>query len=148
MLTSIASCNYSDKLYHSFLTTPTGGWDWGDTLTFNIPEAEHTSPYYITIEAKANSKYPYQQLWLIVQNDFRHPGRLVNDTICINITDKNGYYTGQGINIYQFHTLLGRYLLHKGHTYQIRIVHSMRQGTVKGVTNIGLECSRRPPRID
>lgn len=66
-----------------------------------------------------------------------------NDTVRFKITNDRGKIAGRGMNIYQYKRKLKDIIIKKGKSYDIKIVHFLRQVHLDGIESAGVEIERK-----
>ena len=94
------------------------------------------------IGLRLTNDFPFEELVILVERDFRHPTVHLSDTIFYNLTDERGEFTQKGVNWFQFETQGLPIELKKGQTGEIRIRHLMNRESVPGITDVGIHIIR------
>lgn len=118
-------------------------WSKFDTLCFDIDSSMVVlgRPVHLDIELANNSDYPYQNIWLYVQDDL--PG---NDSINMThemqyeLCDEYGKWYGAGFGaLYQLSLSYKRDLVFKEkRNYRVKIVQGMRDEPLTGIEKVGV----------
>lgn len=144
MLTAImltAGCD-RNTLLHTYQPLADNCWDRKDTITFVLPELTQDDNGSMLIGLRLTNDFPYEQLVLSVEQDFRHPTVHQADTLFYKLTDERGEFTEEGVSWFQFESLGLPIELKKGQTGEIRIRHLMNRETLPGVTDVGIHIIR------
>ena len=124
----LAACN-GNTVYHQYKAVSLRGWEKSDTLCFSIALQDTNRPLHLFIETRHSEAYPYANLYLFINND----------TVEYQLTNKNGKWTGIGLNaIYQNRFAYKDISLKHPDTLQIRICHGMTDKALKGISDIGI----------
>ena len=91
---AVLSCNKKD-IYFSYKTVSASGWNKDSLLTYNVAIRDKTLPYNLYINVRHHGNYPYQNLWLFLENkDMK--GMIQKDTIECFLADEFGKWLGTG----------------------------------------------------
>lgn len=135
------SCEKREAYYH-FSELKSSRWSKLDTIYFNIDSLSviPNVPYDITIVLVNNSDYPYQNLWLYIQDDFRSRDFLSNEKE-YEVADKLGKWHGSGFgSTYQLPLPYKKNITFpERRNYQLKIVHGMRDEPLPGIEKVGLK---------
>ncbi len=135
------SCEKREAYYH-FNEIAGAGWSKFDTVYFDIDSMAVTPNvrYDITIELANNADYPYQNIWLYIQDNFEGKG-FTSTEKQYELADKLGKWHGSGFgSLYQLSLLYKREVVFpKKHNYQLKIVQGMRDEPLLGLEKVGLK---------
>lgn len=136
-----SSCNHNE-VYYRYNEIKGGKWGKNDTLIFNI-DSIGNSIYDINVDISNNINYPYQNIWLLIQNnltDSTFQGRVVE----LQIADKAGNWLGDGFgSLYQLSIpLRSKSKLDSVQGKQIKIVHNMKDDVLVGIERVGIRISK------
>ena len=134
---AVASCRKS-TLIHTYYPLPQKSWSIRDTLTFHMPPITQDGYYEILAGLRLERHFPYDQVWLVIQQDFNSPMHQRRDTLCIQVADSAGNMQGFGLNMQQYETPLASIYLHKGQEGKLRLYHIMRKEILPQVCNAGI----------
>jgi len=119
-------------------------WHKDSVISFDIPEMDTVASYNLFLNLRANNKYPFNNLFLIVSMD--HPGRLTKvDTLEYQMTDEEGNILGNGFtNIKESKLFYKENIRFKKGAYKVHIRHAVRETgkitgieALKGITEVG-----------
>ncbi|NDW19062.1 gliding motility lipoprotein GldH [Dysgonomonas sp. 216] len=120
-------------------------WSKRDTLTFVVDSSllQPNSIYNISIEIATNGNYPYQNIWLYVQDN-------ISDTIFesyskeYQLADEFGAWKGDGFgSVYQLSvTYKNNVRINTMRDYTLKIVHGMRDEPLFGVEKLGVKLEK------
>lgn len=131
------SCGHR-TVYTQFYSTPTKGWHQDSVLTYSAAIEDSTACYDVLLVVRHTAQYPYQNLWLFV-DEYKGHMLLHRDTIEAIMADDYGRWLGKGIKRYelplQYDTQ--RRFFHSGE-YTFRIQQGMRTERLQGITDVGL----------
>jgi gliding motility-associated lipoprotein GldH len=127
-----------DTVYSKFQPIRDHAWEKQSEYYFRFEIKDHTIPYHVRIQIRNNDIYPYQNLWLLC-NEEQPDGTSLKDTLECMLADDFGKWTGRGIMIRQSAFLLrtGYHFPDTG-IYQLNIRHGMRDDVLGGIEDIGL----------
>ncbi len=131
------SCSPSASDYSSFTDLPARGWNYGDTVCFQIA-ADSIRPRSISVAIRHNDDYEYRNLWLEVSYTDADSS-LRRDTVSMELADVYGHWLGQGLGTsYQIQKKVSDSVkLLPGAAVMVR--HVMRTDTLRGLRQIGVE---------
>lgn len=118
--------------YHSF---PLEGWEADSIVSFCFSVPDATKTYDAIISVRHTERYPYQNMWLFVQNEN------LSDTIEFYLADNRGRWLGNGFGDKREMPVLYLQKQHFGltDTICISIRQGMREQLLRGVSEIGLK---------
>lgn len=135
------SCEKREAYYH-FSELKEASWSRFDTIYFDIDSLSviPNVPYDITIELANNSDYPYQNIWLYIQDDFEGKDFSFEEKQ-YELADKLGKWHGSGFgSLYQLPLLYKKDVVFpQKRNYQLKVVHGMRDEPLVGIEKIGLK---------
>ena len=128
------SCQH-DIVYSHFSPIPTEKWHVDSVVHFDYPIADSTASYQMLVYVRHTEKYPYQNMWLFIDNNDRR------DTIEFYLADDRGQWLGNKHHGFIEMPVLFEQNYHFSDTglYHMSIQHAMRDTLLRGVTDIGLE---------
>ena len=131
---TLASCQ-RDIVYSHFSPIPTEKWHVDSVAQFDYPIADTTASYQMLVYVRHTEKYPYQNMWLFIDNNDRR------DTIEFYLADDRGQWLGNKHHGFIEMPVLFEENYHFADTgiYHMTIQHAMRDTLLRGVTDIGLE---------
>ena len=134
---ALTSCR-RDIVYTQFYSIPSEKWAIDEVAQFDYSIADAELPYRMIIYVRHTERYPYQNMWLFVDDGYRH------DTIEFYLADDRGQWLGD-----KHHGFIEMPVLYEvanqfpdTGTYHLTIQHAMRDSVLRGVTDIGLEVKR------
>lgn len=135
------SCSNREAYYH-FNELKSGEWSKFDTIYFNIDSSSINvnTKYDITIELVNNTEYPYQNIWLYIQDDFDKKGFSKTEKQ-YQMADALGKWSGSGFgSLYQLSlNYKQQVVFSEKRSYQLKIVQGMRDEPLIGIEKIGLK---------
>lgn len=138
LISSLWSCNVSPS-YHQYKPTSTEGWEQGDAIQFPIDSLLQGGEYALSVGVRATEAYPFQTLYLLVEQNFSKPVLTRRDTVKCILTNKQGDLDGSGLRVMQYSFHVGKIALHKGQSGMITIRHIMRREILPGVSDVGID---------
>jgi len=142
VVVTVSSCNQKD-VYFSYQTVSASGWNKDSLLTFNIGISDKTQPYNMYINVRHHGNYPYQNLWLFLENkDVK--GKVTKDTIECYLADEFGKWLGSGAGALKEMPVLYRQQVFfpDSGTYQIKVGQGMRDSILTGINDIGIRVEK------
>ena len=122
-------------MFSQFVSIPSGEWGNGELANFDYTISDKDADYRMLIYVRHTERYPYQNMWLFVDNGARR------DTIEFYLADDRGQWLGD-----RHHGFIEMPVLFEQNyhfpdtgTYHIAIQHGMRDSVLRGVMDIGLE---------
>lgn len=141
IVSGFLACN-DGRIYDHYEHIEADGWERSDTVSFGFP-CTHDGTYSINVGLRANQKFPYKTISMIVEQTIFPSRKTWRDTITCQIIDDNGYLTGKhGISNCEIRHNLTNYRLQKNDSVRIRINHCMRRETIPGISEIGINATR------
>jgi len=138
----LAACD-SNTMYHSYLHLPKEGWGKSDTLTFKAPITDSLASYRISVEVRNRDDYPYSNLYLFISHNTQDSTVFVTDTVKYTLADKSGKWLGTGLgDLYQSASSYTFVAPRRSGNLTFRVTHGMRDNTLMGINDIGLEIKR------
>ena len=143
-LATFASCRHQPSAF-AYRSTSVDGWEPGDTLHFHIDSIQESGNYMLTlgIRTSASTPYPFQTLWLVVQQKWYNPATLRIDTVECRLTDEKGDIAGHGVSLYQFTQPFLTQHLQAGSSADFSIIHIMRREMLPGISSVGIKLQRQ-----
>ena len=136
---AIISCS-RQPVYNEFSQLDPDGWSSDSSSIFQINMEDTSGVYDLTLHIRHTSAYPYQNLWLFVEQ-LSPDSQLVRDTISCVLADHAGKWLGTGSgSVYLFSVPLKKqYNFGKQGVYQYTVVHGMRDEILSGIQAVGLK---------
>ena len=131
---AFTSCR-RDIEYSQFCSIPSEQWAADELAAFDYTIADITVGYRMLIYVRHTERYPYQNMWLFVNNADRV------DTIEFYLADDRGQWLGDKNHGFYEMPVLFEENIHFADTgmYHMEIAHGMRDSLLRGVTDIGVE---------
>ena len=131
------SCR-KEVVYSKYQPIQNKVWDKQSEYYFIFEMDDNSIPYNISLQLRHSDVYPYQNLWLFME-ELQPANTSVKDTIEWMLADDFGKWTGNGITLFQNQLLLKEsYHFPDTGKYTISIRQGMRDDRLKGIENIGL----------
>ncbi|MBQ2520527.1 MAG: gliding motility lipoprotein GldH [Paludibacteraceae bacterium] len=130
----LTSCK-TDIVYSEFRSIPTEQWSLDQVPQFDYTIADTTVNYRMLIYVRHTERYPYQNMWLFVNNGAQR------DTIEFYLADDRGQWLGDKHHGFIEMPVLLEENYHFSDTgsVHVSIQHGMRDSLLRGVTDIGFE---------
>ena len=135
------SCDTNTPYYH-YAHTPIDGWEKNDTLRYEVPPLKNGGEHQITVALRLNGAYPFRKLYLIMEQDIFPRLQSKTDTICFDVTSKEGRFTGNGISYYQYTVPVCQEHFMNNDSIHITIRHAMKRDILPGISDIGVKLER------
>lgn len=132
---SLTACR-SDITYSHFVSIPSEEWSADELPHFDFTITDKDAGYRMLIYVRHTERYPYQNMWLFVQDSQQH-----RDTIEFYLADDRGQWLGNRHHGFIEMPVLFEENYHFPDTgrYYIAVQHGMRDSLLRGVTDLGLE---------
>lgn len=128
------SCN-NKEVYITELNCGNEQWDMKNPLKAQFMIDDTTKLYDIGISLTHTDKYPFQNIYLRIVDDFT--GKSIVDTININLSNEYGKWIGKGTNEKKIQTLLRKsFKFNKNGKYNIKIEQFTRNSILKDIRKI------------
>lgn len=141
LLFSLLSCRQGE-IYYSFQHIPRAKWFKDSTLTFSMDslDFEPQQQYDLFVEVVTNTAYPYQNLWLYVEQNFTD-SILHRDSLQFAITDAFGKPNGNGVGGLRQLSVPYKVVVFRDsvYSYQMTIRHGMTDKPLIGVEKVGVK---------
>ena len=130
----LTACNNNIE-YSQFCSIPSEQWAIDEVAQFDYAISDTTVDYRMLIYVRHTERYPYQNMWLFVDNADRV------DTIEFYLADDRGQWLGDKNHGFYEMPVLFEENIHFADTgmYHMEIAHGMRDSLLRGVTDIGVE---------
>lgn len=125
-------------VYSKFHSIPINGWHQDSILNYEVNVPDSTLNYEILILIRHTTQYPYQNLWLFV-DEYTDSLLLHRDTVEAMMADDFGRWYGKGINQCELplrYTTAYRFV--QKNNNRITIQQGMRTPALTGITDVGL----------
>lgn len=120
----------TQTIYSHYESVDVTGWSMLDTLRYTFEVTDTLSDYEVLIHVRHTEAYPYQNMWLFVDND----------TIEFYLADERGQWLGNGRNSLVEMPILYEQSISYDHAGErtITICHAMRDSLLRGVSDVGV----------
>lgn len=131
---AFTSCQ-KDIVFSQFVSIPSGEWGNEELANFDYTISDKDADYRMLIYVRHTERYPYQNMWLFVDNGARR------DTIEFYLADDRGQWLGDRHHGFIEMPVLIEQNYHFPDTgmYHMAIQHGMRDSVLRGVMDIGVE---------
>lgn len=135
----LVSCEHKPAAY-DYRSVAVEGWEPGDTLYYHVDTLQVSGIYdfHIGLRTSASTPYPYQSLWIVVQQHWHNPESVICDTINCKLTDAKGDAEGTGVSLYQYDFPWSAKYHEAGSSADVRIYHIMRSEMLPGIADVGI----------
>ncbi len=140
MLCLLAMCACKRSIvYSDFISLPADGWHQDSVLSYDICVEDSTADYDLLIVVRHTNEYPYQNLWLFV-DEYAGTELLHRDTIEALLADDYGRWIAGGINKYDLPLQYATsYRFATASHNRITIQQGMRSSYLKGLSDVGVK---------
>lgn len=134
----LVSC-VRQSAYNEFSLVSPHGWRADSVCVFQVDMKDTVNSYNLTVHVRHTSAYPYQNLWLFVEQ-LSPDSQLVRDTISCTLADHTGKWLGTGSgSVYLYSVPLKmQNRFDKPGSYHFGVVHGMRDEILTGIQAVGL----------
>lgn len=136
----LTSCN-EGEVYYRFQPVKNSHWNKQTAFDFLFDSfsVDSNEQYDVTLEIINNNQYPYQNIWLFVQQNITDTA-FITDTIEIRLADSHGKWIGKGTaGLYQLSVPYKTSVaLDSTRAYLIRIRQGMKDNSLKGIEKVGV----------
>lgn len=132
---SLVACD--EKRAFDEYTSVGKAWHKDTIVSYDLPALDTTKTYNLFVNLRANNKYPFNNLFLIVAMD--HPDRITKvDTLEYLMADEEGNMLGNGFtDIKESRLFYKEKVRFKKGKYKVRIRHAVREtGKITGVDSL------------
>ena len=145
LITVALACGSCDRntIYNHYESTPIEGWERSDTLHFDQIIVKASTNYKEEIGLRINDDFPFQSLFLVVEQVINPRNQIRIDTLSCRLIDKNGMVKGRGLSYYQYNFHLTTLQLNAGDTLNVRVRHHMKREILPGIANVGIRLSKQ-----
>ena len=133
----LSACS-GNIVYSRFSPMNSGEWHIDSIVGFDYTIEDAAASYNMIIYVRHTERYPYQNMWLFVDNDGK------TDTIEFYLADDRGQWLGDRHHGFIEMPVLYEDARHFADTgaYHLSVRQGMREEVLQGITDIGLEISR------
>lgn len=137
-----ASCS-KNEVYFKYQTVNETGWSKDSVYAFDINIEDPKSAYDFYINTRNRGEYPYQNLWLFI-NQIEKDSIVARDSINFYLADDFGKWLGSGVGpIYNMPVLYRQnFRFPKAGTYHYQIQHGMRDSMLIGINDVGIKIEK------
>ena len=140
LMTWILTACDDNTVYHSYQSTPQGGWKKSDTLFFNVPLNDTLINLRLSAGVRNSSNYPYQNLDILISYNLEDSTVWKTDTLKFTLTDQEGKWKGTGWgSLYQSALPLKDCSIKHPGNYTFKVVHGMKDEQITGIIDVGLK---------
>lgn len=134
LLSSLLAACSSKTVYSEYHTLTRQSWHADSVLNYTFNIEDTISLYDIVVNVRHQTDYPYQNMWLFINND----------TIEFYLADNFGKWLGNGRNgLIEMPVLYEHnYLFQHSGSYTLSVQHGMRTNWLKGVNAVGVQINK------
>ena len=139
---AVLSCNKKD-IYFSYQTVSASGWNKDSLLTYNVAIRDKTLPYNLYINVRHHGNYPYQNIWLFLQQ-MNPDSAITKDTIEAYLADQYGKWLGSGAGNLKEMPIIYKKQVQFPDTgvYRFKIRQGMRDSLLQGINDVGIRIEK------
>ena len=141
IIMGITSCDTNTPYYH-YAHTPIDGWEKNDPLHYEVEPLKKGGQYETIVGLRLNGAYPFRKLYLIMEQEIYPSLHRRTDTICFNVTSKDGRFIGNGISYFQYTLPVSKDYYSEEDSIHITIRHAMKRDILPGISDIGIRLLR------
>ena len=135
----LISCNQKTTVFNQHKELPSKGWHKDSVAHFEV-SLEKKTVYNFLINLRNRNDYKSQNMWLFVS--YERPDKTIkNDTLNFYLADNQGRWLGSGFgSLHQMQVVfIPNIEFSQAGVYKFDIKHGMRDTTLIGINDIGLE---------
>lgn len=140
-IVSLISACQGNEAYFRFEELKRAEWGRYDTLYYEIDSIETNKLHTVYLEVTNNVNYPYQNLWLFVQDNL--PDSIFHEhKVECRLADESGKWIGAGFgSLYQSSFIYKTRVIFSDDrkNYRMKIVHGMRDELLTGIERVGVK---------
>ncbi len=139
----LLGCN-RNEIYFKYQTVPSSGWNKDSLLNFDVNVEDTISKYNVLIHVRHYGNYPYQNLWLFLDNKAVNDSIARKDTIEFYLADEFGKWLGKGAGgLKEMPVLYKQQIqLPDSGLYNLKIGHGMRDSVLVGINDVGVRVEK------
>ena len=135
-MATLLSCQES-LFYTEYKAIPSSQWDNCDTLSFKLPQTEHTLDASLTVSVRTRQDCDYKTIALTVEHLLN--GAIAStDTLHITLYDANEQSRGHAFPISDNYSRPLPLHIEKDEHHTIRIAHIMRPNPLENIPDVGI----------
>lgn len=127
--------------FHSYEAVGKDGWARTDTLSFSLPPLATDTVLDAFVGLRITHSFPYQSLWMALEVMNDSTGITFADTLCFELCDSIGRFTGSGVTSLQYERPVVPIPLVGGAANTICLFHLMKREVVPNVREVGVRLS-------
>lgn len=140
--TLLVSCS-GNSVYNDYKELPVSGWSKDSCAKFTVPIKDTQNNYRVLLNVRNRGDYQTQNLWLFVS--YQLPNKaIMKDTLECYLADNKGKWLGSGFgSMYDMPVIyLKSIKFPQAGNYTFCIKHGMRDSSLVGINDIGLEIQK------
>ena len=141
LLGGSSSCE-QHTVAHIQRSLPLDGWEQSDTIRFVIDSIPATGDYQLGIDLRTTDDYPYQSIYLKIEQTWEAPRMSRCDTLRCQLATADGEVAGAGISHFQYTFPLAVQHLEAGQYGQLVVRHIMQCDLLHGMASIGIKLEK------
>lgn len=139
----ITSCG-QNEIFFKYQKVPHQGWNKDSLFKYDIHVIDTTKKYDFLIHIRHHGNYPYQNIWLFLQQINPDSSTIQSDTIEAYLADQYGKWLGSGAGSLKEMTILYKKQIQFPDTgmYHFKIGQGMRDSLLIGVNDVGVRVEK------
>jgi gliding motility-associated lipoprotein GldH len=137
---TVSCSNYAT--FDQYQYVENGNWAKEQNYYFTFEIKDASVPYNVSVSIRNNNMYPFQNLWLFI-DDEQPFGPLLRDTIECMLANDYGKWLGKGVSIYETSFLIKKayyFPIEGEYTFSLR--QGMRAKSIPGIEEVGLRVEK------
>lgn len=132
----------TNSVYYDQYQSMENPWNKNKEIFFTYEIEDQSVSYNLSLQIRNNNLYPYQNLWLFLEEK-QPDGHVLRDTIECILADSYGKWIGSGISIYHLTVpIRTRYTFPQKGQYTFAVQQGMRDDWLKGIEQLGLRIEK------
>lgn len=134
---ALSSCRQRPVLYDYVPVNP-HGWQTTDTLRFTLPAVPADGDYTLSLGARYNSQFPYEDVWLVLEQRYLSVRR--RDTLHLAMPTEKPTWQTNGIAYHEAEApVTTTHLTPQQMPVELLVYHVMRHQCLTGITEVGVK---------
>ncbi len=136
-LLALSSCRQRPVLY-DYVPVEPHGWLTTDTLRFTLPAVPADGDYTLSLGARYNSQFPYEDVWLVLEQRYLSVRR--RDTLHLSMPTEMPTWQTNGIAYHEAEApVTTTHLTPQQMPVELLVYHVMRHQCLTGITEVGVK---------
>ena len=139
---TLSAC-HRGVIYSHYAHVDNDGWERNDTMHFYVPRVQKPGVYHQQVMLRTDNSLPFLGISVIVEQEIFPRGEHKRKRIACPLVEKNGHVMGKGISCYQYCFDVDSVELYEGDSLHVYVMHHMKRENMPGITDVGIEISKR-----